>query len=549
MRSDAIHERKQRFVSVGSKLTVAIIVVLALVTVAVYIGLSRFEREKMLSAREQGVRAVGELFLRSVSTPVVFDDATAIRESVALLGLDPEVLGIQLWRATPARETRELLAAQLRDRVEGGVAPRWVDHFGIERHADRIVFRNAVRDQDKKVIAVAAVQYSLARENAAYAELRRQILVTAAGVAAVLALILWGVTRRWIVAPLDRLLGVVRQVESGARVDLGTAGAHDEVGRLADAFGRMAAAVSQRTAALSVTNDKLKQSLEQQGAMQHQLLEASRRTGMADVATAVLHNVGNVLNSVNVSVGVLDAAVQRSHSEGLGKAAQLLREHEGDLPRFFAEDKRARLLPEYLSKLGKTMAEQRESFRAELQSLQKNVDHIRVIVSMQQSHAKVGGSIEPVSLAALLDDALSLNFASDEKHGLHVEHDYAQLPEVELDRHKLVQIVLNLLSNARDAVKDSSAQAKRITVRLRDAGGGQVAIDVEDTGCGFSADNSVKIFNHGFTTKKDGHGFGLHSSACAATEMGGALTAQSDGVGRGARFTLLLPLRVVHRAA
>ena len=51
-----------------------------------------------------------------------------------------------------------------------------------------------------------------------------------------------------------------------------------------------------------------------------------------------------------------------------------------------------------------------------------------------------------------------------------------------------------------------------------------------------------RIFTLGFTTRKDGHGFGLHSAALAAAEMGGSLVAESDGLGQGATFTLELPM-------
>ncbi len=255
----------RRFLSVGTKLTATTIVVLLVATAAVFVGLSRFEREKMLRAKEQAARAVTELFLRAVSTPVVFDDATGMRDSVALLGLDPEVLGVELWRVTGPQQTGERLAVQLRHAQEASLGPRWVDSVVVQRRADRIILRDAVRDSENKVIAVAAIQYSLANENAAYVELRHQILTAAAGVAAVLALILWGVSRRWIVGPLGRLLAAVRQVENGDRVELGATGSDDEVGRLANAFARMADAVVRREQDIARRNADMKLVLDNVG--------------------------------------------------------------------------------------------------------------------------------------------------------------------------------------------------------------------------------------------------------------------------------------------
>ncbi len=275
------------------------------------------------------------------------------------------------------------------------------------------------------------------------------------------------------------------------------------------------------------------------------LEEASRKAVLADVATTVIHNVGNVLASVNVSAGVVADLVRRSRLEGLAKAAELLRQHEGDLAAFLTSDERGKRLPEYLGKLADVVREERTTILAELDLLQRNVDHIKAVVGMQQAHAKTsGGAVEAVSIVDLVEDALRFNLASYDKHGLQIARDYADLPSVLVDRHKLFQIVMNLLSNARHAVKDTTGQERRISVRLRQAVPGRFLVEVEDTGCGIPAENMGRIFTHGFTTKREGHGFGLASSASAAAEMGGTLTAYSDGEGKGARFTIDLPLRL-----
>lgn len=109
-----------------------------------------------------------------------------------------------------------------------------------------------------------------------------------------------------------------------------------------------------------------------------------------------------------------------------------------------------------------------------------------------------------------------------------------------LDRHRTLQIMLNLLNNAWQALSDVAGD-RLITVTLRHAAPDRITIGIEDTGCGIAAETLSKLFQHGFTTKPDGHGFGLHSSTCLTTEMGGSLVATSDGPSRGARFTLGVP--------
>lgn len=301
------------------------------------------------------------------------------------------------------------------------------------------------------------------------------------------------------------------------------------------------ARVAERTRALAEANRSLQESLDQLHSAQRQLTDASRRAGMAEVATSVLHNIGNVLNSVNVSCRTLMDSVRQSRSVGLARAAGLIAEQR-DLGAFFTLDPRGKRLPEYLSKLAEIVEGERMKNAETLQLLEKNIDHITAIVSMQQKHAKFGGVIEKLSLAELMEDAIRFNWAASEQQPVEIVREFEALPVVEADRHKLFQIVMNLLSNARQAVQGADDARRRIIVRVRKQDEVWVAIEVEDFGYGIARESLTKIFNLGFTTKKDGHGFGLHSSSCNAIEMGGTLTAHSDGHGRGARFTLMLPL-------
>jgi len=300
--------------------------------------------------------------------------------------------------------------------------------------------------------------------------------------------------------------------------------------------------VAERTLALRDTNEQLAESLERLRKAQHQLVEASRKAGMSEIATSVLHNVGNVLNSLNVSASLVEERVARLKAKNIVKVADLMREHRADLPRFFAEDPRALGLPGYLELLARATDADQAHILGELASLRRNVDHIKAIIMLQQDFAKAPtGVAERVSLIEVITDALRFDGASYERLGIKVDREFEALAPVVCDRHKILQIVTNLLSNARHAVADQPPELRRVVVRACKVGRDH-AIEVEDTGCGIPHDNLSRIFNLGFTTRADGHGFGLHSSACSAVELGGTLTCHSDGKDRGARFRLTLPL-------
>jgi PAS domain S-box-containing protein len=272
-----------------------------------------------------------------------------------------------------------------------------------------------------------------------------------------------------------------------------------------------------------------------------QLLETSRLAGMAEVATTVLHNVGNVLNSVNVSCAVVSDRVRNSRAANLAKAVTLIRQHERDLPAFFASDPKGKQLPDYLGGLAEHLALEQKEVLEELAHLGTNIDHIKEIVAMQQSYAQVSGVREKLRVADLVEDALRMNGAALERHEVKVVREYGETPPVLVDRHKVLQILINLMRNAKYACDEGGRGEKQISLRIWQPDPNTVNIAVGDNGIGIPAENLTRVFEHGFTTRKAGHGFGLHSSALAATDLGGTLTAASDGPHRGATFTLSLP--------
>jgi signal transduction histidine kinase len=275
---------------------------------------------------------------------------------------------------------------------------------------------------------------------------------------------------------------------------------------------------------------------------QAKLVEASHKAGMAEVATGVLHNVGNVLNSVNVSTAILSGRVKESKAGNLSKVAAMLREHESGLGDFVTSDPQGRQIPAYLGRLAEHLAQEQSFFLNELALLEKNIEHINTIVAMQQDYAKVAGYAETVQATDLVEDALRLNSAALGRHHIEVRREYApNLPPLNLDKHKALQVLVNLIHNAKYACSQPDLSERRLTLRVAN-GEGRLRISVIDTGVGIPRENLTRIFSMGFTTRRNGHGFGLHSGALAARELGGSLMAESDGPGRGATFTLELPV-------
>jgi signal transduction histidine kinase len=271
-----------------------------------------------------------------------------------------------------------------------------------------------------------------------------------------------------------------------------------------------------------------------------ELMTASRQAGMAEVATNVLHNVGNILNSVNISASLVAERVKQSKAPGLSRIAGLLLEQQSRLAEFISTDPRGRRLPEYLASLGEQMISDQQMTLRELGSLRDNLEHIKDTVAMQQSYAKLCGVTETVEVADLVEDSLRLNAGAFVRHGVTLQRDYHDVPPITVDKHKVLQILVNLVRNAKYACDESGRRDKLVTLRIESAGGG-VRISVIDNGVGILPENMGRLFSHGFTTRKSGHGFGLHSGALAAQDLGGTLRAASDGPGLGAAFILELP--------
>jgi PAS domain S-box-containing protein len=291
-----------------------------------------------------------------------------------------------------------------------------------------------------------------------------------------------------------------------------------------------------------------KQAERERELMNAERLTMSRQAGMAEVATGVLHNVGNVLNSVNVASSILHDRIRDSAVSQLAKTVRLLQDNGERLPEYLTADPRGKLVLPYLAALAERLEGERSVMLTEVGTVNENIDHINQIISTQQSFARASGVSEVVDLGDLIDGAVGLTEAGLGRHRIQIIRDYQAAGPVSLDKHKVLQILINLISNAKHSLLESSGGDRAITLRSRLLGD-SVRIEVEDNGVGIAPENLVRIFRFGFTTKPNGHGFGLHGSALAARQLQGGLSVHSDGIGRGACFVLELPCSVLPSGA
>jgi signal transduction histidine kinase len=327
-----------------------------------------------------------------------------------------------------------------------------------------------------------------------------------------------------------------------------------------DHLGRQIEETTRKTLALSASEERyrelntelenrVRQRTSELEDAHQQLVAASRKAGMAEVATGVLHNVGNVLNSVNVSATLVRDTLRSSEITTLERVAGLIRENSANIADYLSSDPKGRHVPEFVMQLTTQLSKEHAVLQTENEQLARNVEHIKGIVAMQQSYATTSGVMEEVSPSHLVRDAIQMHAGSLQRHGIEFLIDAADLPPVTLDKHKVLQILVNLIQNAKHAIRDSGRSDGRIEVEIGIGDDDRIRISVSDNGVGIPAENLVRIFSHGFTTRANGHGFGLHSGANAAREMGGSLRAESAGPGKGAKFTLEVPVGVARAIA
>jgi signal transduction histidine kinase len=285
--------------------------------------------------------------------------------------------------------------------------------------------------------------------------------------------------------------------------------------------------------------------LAERNQLRRQLEKASYDQEMADIASTVLHNVGNVLNSVTVAVNVVHELVNQSSVTLVQRMGELLQGHNEEWGKFLTEDPKGKKIPPALIQVGSLLKEEQKILLKEFAGLNRNVDHVKQIILSHQALTKSPSAGEFLSVGELLDQAVDLSFQSGDAKWVSIKRDYHDVPRVAVDKHQLLQILVNLLRNAKQAMQAQATTDHFLTLQVKSTTkqSGSVAITIRDTGIGIAPQHLARIFTRGFTTKQDGNGIGLHSSMRSVQRMGGQLQVYSDGVGTGATLTVILPVQ------
>lgn len=276
--------------------------------------------------------------------------------------------------------------------------------------------------------------------------------------------------------------------------------------------------------------------------LNNKLVSTARLAGMSEVATSILHNVGNILNSVNVSAIILKKNISKIHYKKLSAIKTMFDENINRLSEYLLNDPKGKLILPYLDALSKSLQEEYEENMKEANTLENNINNIKEIISMQQSLSGISNLTEKISIPDLINNAVKSVIL--EKHQIDVQIEIApEINDFVTDKSKLFQILTNLLTNAKDSVLlHEFNNSKEIAISVNRTNENHINIKVLDNGIGIQRNNLDRIFSFGFTTKKTGHGFGLHCSAIYARDLGGTLNAESNGAGKGAQFVLDLPI-------
>ncbi|MCK4653175.1 MAG: tetratricopeptide repeat protein [Candidatus Cloacimonetes bacterium] len=285
--------------------------------------------------------------------------------------------------------------------------------------------------------------------------------------------------------------------------------------------------------------NQLSRTLKELRETQKMLTDTAHRAGMAEIATGILHNVGNVLNSVKVSSQVLTEKIKLSKVNNLQKVLSLMEEHTDNLGEFITSDEKGKMLPEYLVKVGTTLKDEQDNSLKELSTLHKGINHIEEIIAVQQSYAGVSGLVEKIALSEMMDDVLKMHTEMFRKYKIKITKKYSKTKPILIEKGKLIQVFVNLLKNAKESLEIKGGKNKLIRINISEDKVSQI-VEIIDNGIGINKNNLEKIFSYGFTSKEGSKGFGLHTSALTMNELKGKLIAHSDGEDKGAKFIVIV---------
>ncbi len=550
-----IHLPIQRKLTLIMLLTSSVALVIAIGALVLFDQV--FEHQQ----NQDRLRFQARMIAEHCRTALVTQQHDLLWDLLATLDAEPSIAGACLYNART-----NIIAHFIKDEAPDHYSFPEAFNDSDEAISKTDFFWEPIRDQGETL----AFLYLLADRRPLQARLLNYLSIggIALLVSFAVAIILSTFLQRFISHPIIELSQLAQNVANTKNYSLRAKGqSHDEIGRLIKVFNEMLRQIQahekalhaaqseledrvvERTTKLSQANDTLRQEIAERKkarsevvTLNTKLIETTRRAGMAEVASEVLHNVGNVLNSVNVAAGVIRHRLQDSEVRQFNAVVDLLHQNRDRLPEFLTQDPKGRKLPDYFQSFAQYLASEEQTLLKEVEGLSTNIDHIKEIVATQQRHTKAIGLRERREIAPLVEEVIALYRDSLHQSGIVVISEYDGDLEVTLDTHKVIQILANLILNAQEALTEAQHEQKQIFVSVRVTAEHQVAIQVKDNGPGIVPENLQKIFTHGFTTKQHGHGFGLHSCALAAQEMRGSLRVKSEGTGKGATFILELPL-------
>lgn len=268
------------------------------------------------------------------------------------------------------------------------------------------------------------------------------------------------------------------------------------------------------------------------------LMEQAHKKGMAD-STAVLHDIANVMNSVNITTQAMGDLMSNCPVDDLTMANGMLESRADEMEEFIHNDKRGKLLMQFYANLGGEFEKFSERMQTNINRLMDKIRLIEGIINAQQSYTGVRSNMESIDLCAAADDVIRMYRAMIDKAGIRVIRSYESSTPALAQRTKLYHVLTNIIKNAIESMENVGGE-KVLTIIVKEEETGKICIHICDTGEGISDNNIESIFAYGYTTKKGGHGFGLHSCANYMTEMKGRLRAKNSETGKGAVFTLEL---------
>ncbi|KAA3614046.1 MAG: HAMP domain-containing protein [Calditrichaeota bacterium] len=534
--------------TVKAKLALLISVLIGLIALFIYLYFPANLQKFVLHQFQAKAHSISAMSAFNLSSALYFDDLETINETFASAKQNRDLVYIIV-----VDDSGKVIASH---NLKG--APKARNHVTENQNLQSL--ESAVYSTKTPIlinnqqIGTLYMGISLEQIIAHVEESKRTIFFVSLAVFLIGILAVFGISN-YITIPMIRMVKTVQLISDGDLSQRAQVTTRDEVGCLADNFNKMVENLENTQGELKEANDRSENRAEQlqeemkerqkaeqeREAMHKELNEVARRAGMADVATSVLHNVGNVLNTVNTSISVIGETLERSKITGFFKATDLLKENIGDIEGFILRNPKGKKLLEYYLKLEESLQNEQVILNKNIEKLEGKVSLINDVITAQQTYSNEGLYSEKLALSEVIDNAMKIQKNSMLQHKINLHKFYKTTPEIKVQKIKLVHILMNLYKNSKEAMFETDPIKRLFRIEV-DNDVQYAWIRISDSGPGISEENLGKIFSYGFTTKENGHGFGLHSCANYMTEMGGKMWAEPNRDGAGATFVLQFPM-------